>query len=404
MSKPFALILYGATSFVGKLTAEYLHQRHGSGGDLKWAIAGRSKSKLAQLQTELDADLPVVVADSADAASLTAMVRQANVILSTVGPYMQYGRELVAACVREGVDYLDLTGEVPFVRQMMDAHATDANTSGARIIHCAGFDSIPSDLGVFFINAAAQERFGESVVKVDTHVESFAGGFSGGTVASMMGLVKGAKEDSTIDAFMKDPYAVCPQGMRSGPQQPDQERTFYDPDLKTWVAPFIMAAVNTRVVLATNALLNYPYTKDFVYAERMAMSNAMAAYGVTAGLGLLQAGLGSAVGRTVLGAVALPKPGQGPSPRAQAAGHFSFRIHAQTAGGKRLTAVVTGDRDPGYGSTSKQFAEAGLCLLQDISRSKVSGGFWTPAAALGSALIERLTKHAGLTFDIVESD
>ncbi len=380
-------------------------ERHGAGGGVRWAIGGRSQSRLDALKAELGAsaaDLPTIVGDAHDTAFLDRMARMTKVVATTVGPYMTYGKDLVQACVTAGTDYCDLTGEIAFVREMRDLHADAAEASGARIVHCCGFDSIPSDLGVFFLNRASNERHGEGVKSVSARVHAMKGALSGGTIASFAGSLARAKADPTFARILKDPYAICPAGRRGGPRQPDWATVSYDERTKSWLTPFLMAPVNTRVVHATNAILDFPYTPDFLYDERMVARNAIAAHGIRAGLFLGLSALSVPMIRSLLTSLFLPKPGEGPARASREAGFFDLRFYGESVNGERVSARVAGDRDPGYGSTSKMFGEAALCLARDIPKSDVRGGFWTPASAMGRHLVDRLAAHAGLTFEIMD--
>ncbi len=399
----FEIILWGATSFVGKLTAGYLMERHGVGGGVRWAIGGRSQSRLDALKEELGvgaADLSTIVGDAHDPVFLDRMVRRTKVVATTVGPYTRYGKDLVEACATAGTDYCDLTGEIPFVREMRDRHADAAKASGSRIVQCCGFDSIPSDLGVFFLNKASNERHGEGLKSVSARVHAMKGALSGGTVASFAGALTQAKSDPTSARILNDPYAICPEGRRAGPKQPKWDAVSYEKQTKSWLTPFLMAPVNTRVVHATNAILDYPYTTDFLYDERMVARGAIEAYSIRAGMFLGLSALSKPMMRSAMTSLFLPKPGEGPSRKSREAGFFDLRFYGESLNGERVSAKVTGDRDPGYGATSKMFGEAALCLARDIPKSDLPGGFWTPASAMGLHLVDRLVAYAGLTFEI----
>ncbi|MDX1620737.1 MAG: saccharopine dehydrogenase NADP-binding domain-containing protein [Nitriliruptorales bacterium] len=406
------VVVFGATSFVGQILCHYLAERHGFTGDgpegLTWAIAGRSRSKLDSLASDLGpgADaLEVHVADALDEEDMQGLVSVARVVVSTVGPYALYGSNLVAACAESGTDYVDLSGETHWIRQMLDRHQRTAESNGARLVPCSGFDSIPSDLGVYVLQQAAQERFGQPATRIRMGVKAMRGGLSGGTLASMLNSVEQVRSDPSIRREIGNPYALCPEGQRSGVRQPDVYRPEHDDVFDSWLAPFVMAAINTRVVHRTNALLDHAYGESFRYDEAMMTGagpgGAAKAAGLTAGLGAF---LGAAVtpGLDKLLPKVLPDPGEGPSPEAQRKGFFDFRFWGTTGSGERLTAKVTGDRDPGYGSTAKMLGEAAACLALDVSDrgERPPGGFWTPASLLGSQLVERLEGHAGLTFEV----
>ncbi|MGZ5203915.1 MAG: saccharopine dehydrogenase family protein [Caldimonas sp.] len=409
MSTPsLDVVAFGATSFVGKILCRYLLEEFGTHGKLKWAAAGRSKAKLEELRDSLGAKagtLPLVVADAADGTALRKLCASTRVVVSTVGPYALHGEPLVKACAESGTDYCDLTGEVHWIRRMVQRHEATARKSGARIVHCCGFDSIPSDMGVHFLQRQAMSRLGAPCPRVKMRVKVMRGGMSGGTVASLMNLVKEAAADPALRKELADPYSLCPPGAAPRVRQPEVRWPEFDADFGAWVAPFVMSAINTRIVHRTNALSEQAYGADFRYDEAMLMGRGLngrlAAAATTAGLaGFMLAG---AVGplRTALERFVLPKPGEGPSPKAQREGGFDLRFVGTTVDGRRIRAKVTGDRDPGYGSTGKMLGQAAACLALDVDKAATPGGFWTPATIFGDRLIERLKDHAGLTFEVV---
>ncbi len=384
----FDIVVYGASGFTGRLVAEYLAAKYG-GGDLKWAIAGRDLDKLAAVRDAIGAprDLTLIAADAGDSASLKAMVGRTASVLSTVGPYQLYGSGLVAACATSGTDYLDLCGEPLWMRQMIDSHEGEARGSGARIVFSCGYDSLPFELGVFFLQQAARRQLGSSAARVKGRVRKMKGTFSGGTAASMKAIFAAAANDPDLLPKLRDPFVLTP-GFE-GPKQPPGNKPQFDEDLDMWVAPFVMANINTRNVHRSNFLLGFPYGKDFVYDEM-----------VVAG----PKETGEATAKAIiaannkLGAQGGPKPGEGPSREERDSGYYDLLFLGIGSGGRQLKAVVTGDRDPGYGSTSKMIAECAICLRRDTP--DVAGGFWTPGAAMKDALIKRLIDHAGLTFTI----
>ena len=405
-SREFDLVLWGATGFTGQLLAEYLLRRHGADGDLRWALAARNQVKLAKVKDELGEDaekLPVIIADSGDRASLDEMVRQTRAIVSTVGPYALFGTELVAACAAAGTDYCDLTGEVPWMRRVLDAYADEARASGARIVHCCGFDSIPSDLGVWFLQQQAQERLGQPCTKIRMGVERLRGAMSGGTAASMVNIIEETRANPEVRKIASNPFALCPPDLRKGPRQPYVKGPAFDEGLDSWLAPFVMAAINTRIVHRANALQDFAYGKGFRYDEAVLTGKGLGgrAKATMVSLGMGAFALGAAMGptRSLLNKTVLPKPGEGPSPEQRKAGFFNIVVEGRTSEGSALRARVKGDRDPGYGSTSKMIGEAAVCLARDIG-DDVGGGFWTPATALNGKLQERLEAHAGVTFEL----
>lgn len=402
------LVAFGATSFVGRILCRYLLGEFGAQGEMKWAAAGRSKAKLEELRSSLGAKaetLPLVVADAADEASLRKLCASTRVVVSTVGPYALYGEPLVKACAESGTDYCDLSGEVQWIRRMVQGYEAMARKSGARIVHCCGFDSIPSDMGVHFLQRQAMKRFGAPCTRVKMRVKVMRGGFSGGTVASLMNVVKEATANPALRKELADPYSLCPPGNAPNVRQPDVRLAEFDVDFGAWVAPFVMSAINTRIVQRTNALLEQAYGADFTYDEAMLMGRGLkgwfAATAVAAGLaGFVFAGA-IPPARAALELFVLPKPGEGPSSEAQRKGFFDLRFVGTTADGRQIRTKVTGDRDPGYGSTGKMLGQAAACLALDINKAATPGGFWTPATIFGDRLIQRLTAHAGLTFELI---
>ncbi len=407
MAEPkFDLIVFGATSFVGQILCRYLLERHGAGGEFRWAIAGRSAAKLGELQSDLGAaakSLTKITADAADEKALEKMCARTRVVVSTVGPYALYGSTLVGVCARTGTDYLDLTGEVQWIRLMLDQHESAARKSGARILNCCGFDSIPSDLGVLYHQEQAIKKFGKPSEHVRMRVRRIRGGASGGTVASMMNISREAARDPALRKALMNPYLLCPQDGSERVRQEFIGKVTRDRETGTWVAPFVMGAINSRVVLRSNAISGNPYGTGFKYDEAMftgkGLRGGLMASGMTVGLGAFFAGAAFPPSAWFLEHV-VPKPGEGPSPKEQEEGMFDLRFFSVAEDGRKLQTQVTGDRDPGYGSTAKMLGEAALCLA-NLSAEQRPGGFWTPASALGDTLIGQLTEHAGLTFSVV---
>lgn len=381
--RDFDIIVYGATGFTGQLVAEYLGSRdHG----VTWAMAGRSLTKLEGVRDDLGIDVPLITANADDAASLRAMCDRAKVVLTTVGPYQLYGEPLVAACAASGTAYVDLCGEPAWMRHMIDAHEAQAKLTGSRIVFSGGFDSIPFDLGVWTLQQAAIDRFGRPFPRVKGRVIAMKGTFSGGTFASARATMAAAAKDPSIFKLMIDPFALTP-GF-SGPAQPKGLVPEYDEALGAWTAPFVMAAINTKNVHRTNALLGHPYGTDFTYDEMM----------VAPGLGDIGKAAAEAIAKfNPIGGDKGPAPGEGPSREERENGHYEIAFLGEMPGGARLRATVTGDRDPGYGSTSKMIAETAICLVKDVGGD---GGIWTPGALMAEPLVARLKANAGLTFSI----
>ncbi|MBK6462953.1 MAG: saccharopine dehydrogenase NADP-binding domain-containing protein [Myxococcales bacterium] len=405
MARTYDLVLFGATGFTGKLVAEYL-AKHATG--LAWAVAGRSEAKLREVLDGIDRGsaaggkrVGLLVADAADAESLKRVVTAARVVVTTVGPYAKYGQSLARAAAEHGTHYCDITGEVPFVRRSIDENHARARETGARLVHCCGFDSIPSDLGVLLLADRARE--------LDTTLEatrlvvlSAKGGFSGGTAASMMNLMREAERDRALRRLLRDPYSLTPdRASELTVDGPDPVRVRWDEDAKVWTGPFIMAAINTRVVRRSNALLDHRYGRAFGYEETMSFSRGprgLAKAGAfVAGLGATMLAASREPSRAVLERF-LPKPGEGPSKAQRDGGFFRIAIYAKTSNGARLEARVEGTSDPGYGETAKMLAESALALAGG-ELSSAEGGVLTPAAALGQGLIARL-RAAGMTFEL----
>jgi len=388
-SPKFDIVVYGATGFTGQLVAEYLAANYSGKDAPKWAMAGRSLEKLANVREAIgaSADTALIVADAADPASLRAMAEQTRSVISTVGPYQLYGSELVAICADTGTDYLDLCGEPVWMRQMIDAHTAAAQKSGARIVFSCGFDSLPFELGVFFAQETARKAWGAPTSRVKGRVRNMKGTFSGGTAASIKATFAAASKDFSLVALLKNPFVLTPEF--EGPKQPPGNKPLYDEDLKSWTAPFVMSTINTRNVHRSNFLLGFPYGKDFVYDEMVVTGDGER--------GEANAKLVVAANAKMGGADA-PKPGEGPSKEERENGLYDLLFVALAADGRQVRVAVRGDRDPGYGSTSRMIAECAICLLQNTPA--VAPGIWTPGAAMGERLIKRLVDHAGIVFEV----
>lgn len=383
--RELGIIIYGATGYTGRLVVEYFNRQYGVDGDISWAMAGRSLDKLISVRDELGVDesVPLVVADAADPQSLEAMVQRAAIILTTVGPYQLYGSELVAACASFGTDYVDLCGEPVWMHQMINQHTQAAMESGARIIFSCGFDSIPFDMGVFFLQQTAISRMAKTASRVKGRVRQMKGSFSGGTQASFTATMAAAGRDPAVIEVLKDPFALS--NNHPGPEQPRGNQPFFDDALQSWVAPFVMASINTKNIHRSNLLLGHQYGANFVYDEMFVTGPG------DAGEKLARAmATGNALGDKVL------QPGEGPSKEERDNGGFDILMIGEADDGGEVRISVTGDCDPGYGSTSKMVAESAICLLRNADI--VEGGIWTPAPAMGSLLIRRLRDFAGLTF------
>jgi short subunit dehydrogenase-like uncharacterized protein len=407
----YDIVVFGATSFVGKILCRYLlTQQVYKTHTLRWAIAARSADKLKALLLELQeeglntAGLATILADSSDETSLRSMCKQTKVIVSTVGPYALYGESLVKLCAELGTDYCDLTGETPWVARMITTYEASAKRSGARLVHCCGFDSIPSDMGVWFLQSQARKQFGTPCTTISMRVKQMKGSASGGTIASVLNVMKEAAKDKKLRELLANPYAMCPADFAQKTKQNDHWFASYDQNFNVWIAPFIMAGVNTRVVFRSNALLNGAYSapgKPFRYDEAMMMGTGNAgrfkAMQFSAGLGGFAVAAAVKPSRWLLEKL-LPKPGDGPSVEAQETGFYDLRFYGRTLSGEEIRVKVTGDKDPGYGSTAKMLGQAALCLAFGTPKEQFPGGFWTPASLFGNTLIKDLETKAGLTF------
>jgi short subunit dehydrogenase-like uncharacterized protein len=408
-SPKFDIIIFGATSFVGQILTRYMLNQFAVGGELKWAIAGRSQNKLIELKLSLGTAgeaLDTLVADAADEDSLHSMCLSTRVIISTVGPYALYGEPLVKVCVALGTDYCDLTGEVQWIAKMLERYEDEAKKSGARIVNSCGFDSVPSDLGVYFLQHHANQKFGQTCSSIKMRVKKMKGAASGGTVASMTNIFKEVASNPALRKVLANPYAICPSDHGNTVRQDNMNRPQYDDDFNSWVAPFVMAVINTRIVHRSNTLVEGGYSQHFDYNEAMLTGKGLMGSGIAAGVGVGLGGFAMAAvippTRWVMEKFILPKPGEGPSIDAQEKGFYDLRFYGKTDDGQEIRCKVTGDQDPGYGSTAKMLGQAAACLAQDISKDDVQGGFWTPASVFGTQLITRLEKHAGLTFEIID--
>jgi short subunit dehydrogenase-like uncharacterized protein len=381
-NREFDIIVYGATGYTGRLVAEYLKDKNG----LKWAMAGRSADKLAQVRDLIGAaaDTPLIVADASDPDTLNAMVKRTKVVLTTVGPYQLYGNELVAACVANGTDYTDLCGEPAWMRQKIDQHDTAAKASGARIVFSAGFDSIPFDLGVLMLQKHCVATFGAPAPRVKGRVRAMKGTFSGGTAASLKATMAAAAKDPAVIGYLTNPFSLSADF--AGPPQPAGNKPEYDVSLGSWATNFVMAPINTKNVHRTNHLLGHAYGADFVYDEMM-----------LTGPGEQGEAIAKHVASTpMMGGADDPKPGEGPSKEERETGFYDVLFVAEYPDGRTARFSVKGDRDPGYGSTSKMISETAIALCAHDG----PGGVTTPGAALGEQLVDRLQKNAGLTFAV----
>ncbi len=408
--REFDIVLYGATGFVGKLTAEYL-ARAGAGARI--ALAGRSTERLRAVRDTLGEaaqSWPVLTADAASPSTLNEMAARTQVVVTTVGPYARYGMPLVAACAAAGTDYADLTGEAMFIREAIDLHHKQANDTGARIVHCCGFDSIPSDMSVYALYRAARDDGAGELADTNFVMRSLFGGLSGGTVASIMGVLRAASSDPDIRRQLVDPYTLStdrgaePELGRQ-PDLPWRRGRYIAPELTgVWTAGFLMSSINTRIVRRSNALQDWAYGRRFRYSEHMSLGSsplAPAASALMAGFGNASFGLGSRYSRLLprpLLERITPKPGTGPSPKARDRGYYRLETYTTTTSGARYVARMEQRGDPGYKATSVLLGECGLALALDRDKLSDLRGVLTPAAAMGDVLMTRL-RGAGVSLE-----
>ena len=401
-SKDFDIIIWGATGFTGRLVAEYIFKNYSS-EKLNWAIAGRDKKKLINVRDEIaDENIPIIIADSFDEMSLTKMTQKTKVICSTVGPYSKYGSLLVKSCIKTNTHYCDLAGEAQWIRKIVDTYHQEAKNKKIRIVNSCGFDSIPSDMGVYFIH----KNLPDVNIKLDNismRLSGFKGSLSGGTYASMNNIITEASKDSLIRKILTNPYGLNPEGQRSGPDKRDLNKVKYDEDSKSWIAPFMMAGINTKIVRRSNALSNYSYGKNFTYDESVMTGDGFKGR-IKAIISVLPLIFLSAKPGSLLKRIFnyfTPKPGQGPNENERENGYYSMRFYIRYNDKSRALVRVTGDRDPGYGSTSKMLAESAICLSKDSLKDTY--GIITPSIAMGDQILDRLQAKAGLTFKFIES-
>ena len=384
--KSIDVVIYGATGFTGKLVVEYMQEKYGKDEGVSWAIAGRSEEKLNAVREDLKvgSNVPQFLVDSNDADSIASMVQQTKCVLTTVGPYQLYGANILQQCVVHGVDYVDLCGEPGWMHEMINEHTEQAKDTGARIVFSCGFDSIPFDLGVYFLQKEVIARHGQPASNVRGRVRAMNGEFSGGTAASLGATMASLKEKPELFEVLVNPFALS-NGF-TGPEQAQDSKPIYDDKLETWVAPFFMAPINTKNVHRSNALMDHLYGKDFCYNEMWIQGPGEEGKAAAEFVGSMNP-LADA-----------PAPGEGPSKESRENGNYDVLFCADLSDESSLHASVSGDMDPGYGSTSKMIAESALCLVDDCS--ELSGGIYTPAPAMGEKLITRLQASAGLTFKI----
>ncbi len=377
----FDLVVYGATGFTGRLICQHLGETYGVSGEINWAMAGRSQSKLEQVRDELglDNELALLVADTTDQTSVNTLVASTKVLISAVGPYQQYGSDVVKACAENGTDYVDLCGEPAWMHEMIGKYDELAKRNGARIVFSCGFDSIPFDMGVYYLQRCAQEKLGGPVSRVKCRIRNMNGMASGGTVASFMATMAAAEKSPELVAVLSDPFALT--GDFSGPEQPPGTEKIFEEDIGSWSGPFIMATINTKNVHRSNFLMGHQYGENFVYDEMVMLGSGKEPEKPAEGMGFDMS----------------LKPGEGPTKAQREAGFYDIVFYGTGSDGQTIQTAVKGDLDPGYGSTSKMIAEAAICLLENTTSP---GGCTTSAPAMGAPLIDRLQSKAGLIFTL----
>ena len=413
-SNQYDIIVFGATSFVGQILVRYLvDEVVPRQPDLRWAMAARSLNKLNQLKADIGqgADsIPTMLVDASSYEQVSSMCQQTNVVISTVGPYAFYGEPLVKACVTHGTDYCDLTGETQWIKRMIDTYQKQAEASGARIVNCCGFDSVPSDLGVKALQQEAVSRFGSPAEQVMMGVKAMKGGASGGTIASLINVIEEAMANPKLKKQLANPYLLCPDNHPYKVRQRTVKGSEYSELHQSWCAPFVMAAINERVVHRSNACLDNAYGENFRYSEGMLMGKGSKgrrrSLMTSFGLGSFMLAVAIKPLRRLLQKFVLPKPGEGPTPAEQLAGFFDMRFIGKHANGETIKVKVTGDRDPGYGSTAKMLSQAALCLAfdhrNDTSKTGRLGGFWTPASMFDERYVQRLKDYAGVEVSVLK--
>ncbi len=385
--KSYDFVIYGASGFTGKLVVEYALSKYGNLDDISWAIAGRNLEKLNSLKEKLNipSHIGILEVDSEDQDSINNLVEKTKCVLTTVGPYQLYGEKIVRTCISSGTDYVDLCGESGWMHRIIDECSEEAKTSGARIIFSCGFDSIPFDLGVLFVQEEVKSKINKYAPAVRGRVRTMNGEFSGGTAASMKATMSSLKSNPELLNILINPHALC-EG-EQGAQQEDDSKPKYDEDLKTWVAPFFMAPINTKNVHRSNKLQNHIYGKDFLYNEMWISGPGDEGKAVAEMIG----------SANPIGGDDAPKPGEGPSREKRENGSYDILFCADVDG-EVFKASVSGDMDPGYGSTSKMITESAVCLIKDST--ELEGGIYTPAASMGMKLVKRLEENAGLSFKV----
>ena len=398
--KKFDIIIWGATSFTGKLVTEYIFKKYGS-SKIKWAIAGRNLKKLEKIRYQVaDENIPIFIADSFDKESLSKFVKKTKVVCSTVGPYSLYGTKLVKLCVENNTNYCDITGEAHWIRSLIDRFHEEAKSKKIKIINSCGFDSIPSDMGVYFIQNEIKKIYNNYAKSVKMRVAGIRGGISGGTYSSINNLLKEAYRDKSIFKVLNNPYGLNPKDKMEGLDKKDLRKIIFDKESNSWIYPFIMAGINTKIVRRSNALSNFIYGKDFRYEEAMIAGKGISGFwkAILAVFPLVMIGLNPNSFLKKIVDSFMPKPGEGPGIEKRKNGFYNLRFYITLNDNRRAFAKVIGDSDPGYGSTSKMLAESAICLALD--KLSDNYGVITPSSGMGDKLLNRLKENAGLSFEL----
>ena len=398
--KQFDIIIWGATSFTGKLVVEYLFKKFAS-TKIKWAIAGRNKEKLENVRSKVaDKNIPIFIADSFDKKSLSVIVKKSKVICSTVGPYSLYGSLLVELCVKHSTNYCDITGEAHWIRTIIDKFHEDAKKKKIKIVNSCGFDSIPSDMGVYFIQNEIKKAYKSYAKSIKMRVAGIRGGISGGTYGSMNNLLKEAYADKSVFKVLNNPYGLNPKDKMEGLDKKDLRKIIFDNESKSWIYPFIMAGINTKIVRRSNALSNFQYGKEFTYEEATMAGKGISGFwkAILALFPLAMIGINPNSFLKKIVNSFMPKPGEGPGIEKRKNGFYNLRFYITIDEKRKAFAKVIGDSDPGYGSTSKMLAESALSLAFDNLPGNY--GVITPSFAMGDKLLNRLKENAGLSFEL----
>tara|TARA_B100000161_G_C33544895_1_gene412507 strand:- start:734 stop:1942 length:1209 start_codon:yes stop_codon:yes gene_type:complete len=399
--KQFDIIIWGASSFTGKLVTEYIFNKYGS-SKIKWAIAGRNLDKLEKVRSQVaDKDIPIFIADSFDEDSLSKFVKKTKVVCSTVGPYSLYGTKLVKVCLENNTNYCDITGEAHWIRTLIDNFHEEARSKKIKIVNSCGFDSIPSDMGVYFIQNEIKKVYKNYAKSIKMRVAGIRGGISGGTYGSINNLLKEAYADRNVFKVLNNPYGLNPKDKMEGMDKKDLRKIIFDKESNSWIYPFIMAGINTKIVRRSNALSNFKYGKDFRYEEATMSGKGISGFwkAILAVFPLAMVGLNPNSFLKKIVNSFMPKPGEGPGLEKRKNGFYNLRFYVTIDDKNKAFAKVIGDSDPGYDSTSKMLAESALCLAFD--RLPENYGVVTPSFSMGDKLLDRLNHNAGLKFELI---